>query len=161
MRRLVNEGFLRLRSNYGTLVGTWSAREISEFFALRALLESAIAGAAVCCISPAQIDSLVSLQKKIEAQGAALNPESLTRTAALNRDFHLAIVGASGHPRLVIMLTNTIEAPVVQQTFRRYNAQQLQRSFHHHREPAGGVRAPYQTGCEGSFWMAVIVLLVV
>ena len=32
------------------------------------------------------------------------------------------------------MLTNAIEAPVVQQTFGRYTEGQLQRSFHHHRE---------------------------
>jgi tripartite-type tricarboxylate transporter receptor subunit TctC len=39
------------------------------------------------------------------------------------------------------MLTNAIEAPVVQQTFRRYSEEQLQRSFHHHREMIDAFRA--------------------
>ncbi|MDP2007701.1 MAG: GntR family transcriptional regulator [Rubrivivax sp.] len=141
MRRLVSEGFLQFRPNYGTFVGTWSAKEISELFDLRALLESEIAGAAARCISAGQIDSLTTLQDQIEAQGPALDRDNLARIAALNRDFHLVIAEASAHPRMVSMLTNAIEAPVVQQTFRRYSALQLQRSFHHHRELIDAFRA--------------------
>jgi DNA-binding FadR family transcriptional regulator len=41
---------------------------------------------------------------------------------------------ASHNERLVAMLASAMEMPIVQQTFRRYRPQQLQRSFGHHRE---------------------------
>jgi DNA-binding GntR family transcriptional regulator len=134
MRRLVGDGFLQFQPNYGTFVGTWSAREIGELFDLRALLESEIAGAAALHIRAVQIERLDSLQARIEERGADLDRDNIARIAVLNRDFHLVIAQASDSPRMVAMLTNAIEAPVVQQTFGRYTEGQLQRSFHHHRE---------------------------
>ncbi len=134
MRRLVGDGFLKFKPNVGTFVETWSAKEIGELFDLRGLLESEIAGKAAARITAAQIDRLTSLQDQIEANGPDLGHDNLARIAILNRDFHQLIAQASDSERLVSMLTNAIEAPVVQQTFRRYSQAQLQRSFHHHRE---------------------------
>lgn len=134
MRRLVGDGFLQFRPNYGTFVGSWSAKQIDEIFNLRALLESEIAGVAAGRISAAQIERLTTLQAQIEERGADLERDNLARIATLNRDFHLVIAEASDSVRMVGVLTNAIEAPVVQQTFRRYGEAQLQRSFHHHRE---------------------------
>lgn len=141
MRRLVGDGFLQFQPNYGTFVGTWTAKEIGELFDLRALLESEIAGAAARGISEVQIEQLATLQAQIEERGADLDRNNLARIAALNRDFHLVIAEASDSARMVNMLTNAIEAPVVQQTFRRYSEAQLQRSFHHHRELIDAFRA--------------------
>jgi DNA-binding GntR family transcriptional regulator len=134
MRRLVGDGFLVFRPNYGTFVETWSTQEIGELFDLRSLLESEIAGTAASRISAEQIERLGHLQDQIEQQGPDLGRDNLARIALLNRDFHQLIAQASNSARLVSMLTNAIEAPVVQQTFRRYSLTQLQRSFHHHRE---------------------------
>jgi DNA-binding GntR family transcriptional regulator len=141
MRRLVGDGFLQFRPNYGTFVGTWSAQQIGELFDLRVLLESEIAGAAARRIAAPQIERLGLLQAQIEERGADLGRDNLARIAALNRDFHLVIAEASDSARMVSMLTNAIEAPVVQQTFRRYSEVQLQRSFHHHRELIDAFRA--------------------
>lgn len=141
MRRLVGDGFLQFQPNYGTFVGTWTAKEIGDLFELRALLESEIAGAAARRISAAQLQRLTTLQAQIEEGGADLDRNNLARIATLNRDFHLVIAEASDSPRMVSMLTNAIEAPVVQQTFRRYSEGQLQRSFHHHRELIDAFRA--------------------
>jgi DNA-binding GntR family transcriptional regulator len=141
MRRLVGDGFLQFRPNYGTFVGTWSAQQIGELFDLRVLLESEIAGAAARRIAAPQIERLGLLQAQIEERGADLGRDNLARIAALNRDFHLVIAEASDSARMVSMLTNAIEAPVVQQTFRRYSEVQLQRSFHHHREQIDAFRA--------------------
>jgi DNA-binding GntR family transcriptional regulator len=134
MRRLVGDGFLRFQRNYGTFVGTYTAKEIGELFDVRALLESEVAGAAARGISAMQLERLTILQAQIEERGVDLDRNNLARIAALNRDFHLVIAQASESPRMVNMLTNAIQAPVVQQTFRRYSEGQLQRSFHHHRE---------------------------
>lgn len=134
LRRLVGDGFLKFRPNYGTFVETWSAKEIGELFDLRSLLESEIAGTAASRISAKQIERLLNLQDQIEERGPDLSRDNLARIATLNRDFHQVIAQASDSERLVSMLTNAIEAPVVQQTFRHYSPAQLQRSFHHHRE---------------------------
>lgn len=134
MRRLVGDGFLKFRPNHGTFVQTWSTKDIEELFDLRGLLESEIAGTAAGRMAASQIESLAGLQDRIEERGADLGHENLSRIAMLNRDFHQLIAQASESARLVGMLTNAIEAPVVQQTFRRYSQAQLQRSFHHHRE---------------------------
>lgn len=141
MRRLVGDGFLRFQRNYGTFVGTYTAKEIGELFEVRALLESEVAGAAARGISAVQLERLTILQAQIEERGADLGRNNLARIATLNRDFHLVIAQASDSPRMVNMLTNAIEAPVVQQTFGRYSEGQLQRSFHHHRELIDAFRA--------------------
>jgi DNA-binding GntR family transcriptional regulator len=134
MRRLVGDGILRFQPNHGTFVGSYSAKEIGELFELRALLESEVAGAAARSISADQIERLKALQDRIEEQGADIGRANIERIGGLNREFHRIIAQASDSPRMVGMLTNAIEAPVVQQTFARYTAAQLQRSFHHHRE---------------------------
>ena len=141
MRRLVGDGFLRFQRNYGTFVGTWTAKEIGDLFDLRALLESEIAGAAAGRVSALQLQRLTTLQAQIEERGTDLDEGNLARIATLNRAFHGVIAEASDSPRMVGMLTNAIEAPVVQQTFRRYSEGQLQRSFHHHRELIDAFRA--------------------
>lgn len=134
MRRLVGDGILRFQPNHGTFVGSYSAKEIGELFDVRALLESEVASAAARNISAEQIGQLKRLQDRIEERGLDLARENVERIGALNREFHSLIAQASDNPRMVGMLTNAIEAPVVQQTFGRYTAAQLQRSFHHHRE---------------------------
>lgn len=134
MRRLVGDGILRFQPNYGTFVGSYTAKEIGELFDLRALLESEVAGAAARSISDDQIERLKAMQDSIEERGIDLGRENIERIAAHNREFHRIIAQASDSPRMVKMLTDAIEAPVVQQTFSRYTAAQLQRSFHHHRE---------------------------
>ena len=135
MRRLVGDGFLRFQRNYGTFVGTYTAKEIGELFDVRALLESEVAGAAARGISAMQLERLTILQAQIEEAGRRSGPRNnLARIATLNRDFRLVVAQASDSPRMVNMLTNAIQAPVVQQTFGRYSEGQLQRSFHHHRE---------------------------
>lgn len=134
MRRLVGDGILRFQPNLGTFVGSYSAKEIGELFDVRALLESEVACAAARHITTEQLAHLRELQDRIEERGLDLARENIDRIATLNREFHRFIAEASDSPRMVTLLTNAIEAPVVQQTFGRYSAAQLQRSFHHHRE---------------------------
>ena len=141
MRRLVGDGFLEFRRNVGTFVSRWSQGDIGDLFDLRALLESEIAAAAAAAISAGQCQMLVELQDQIESRGARMDRANLDRIGKLNRQFHGIIAQASGRPRLVKMLTDAIEAPVVQQTFRRYTEGQLRRSFHHHREMIDALRA--------------------
>lgn len=141
LRRLVSDGFLRFQRNYGTFVGTFTAKDVGELFETRAVLESQVAAAAARHITAAQVEQLAALQDQIEAHGLDLGRQNIARISGLNREFHGLIAQASDSPRMVGMLSNSIEAPVVQQTFSRYSAPQLQRSFQHHRELVDAFRA--------------------
>ena len=73
--------------------------------------------------------------------GTDTDAGNTARIGPLNREFHGVIALASQNGRLISMLSNAIEVPIVQQTFRRYNAMQLARSFGHHRELIEAFRA--------------------
>jgi DNA-binding GntR family transcriptional regulator len=141
MRRLVADGLLQFRPNYGTFVGTWTARDVQQLFDLRTMLESEVAAAAAPVIADAVIDQLEVVQEQIEAQSDDIRGLNLERIDPLNRQFHRLIAEAANNPRLVAMLTNAIEAPIVRQTLRRYTQPQLRRSFTHHRELIDAFRA--------------------
>lgn len=141
LRRLVAEGLLEFKPNVGTFVRTWTIKEIGELFDLRVLLESEVAAAAAENIAADEIDHLSALQDRVESNGVDLAIGNLGRISELNREFHRIIAQASNNPRLVSMLANAIEQPIVQQTFRRYSTTGLQRSFFQHRELVDAFRA--------------------
>jgi DNA-binding GntR family transcriptional regulator len=129
------------KPNSGTVVRQWTPDQVHEIFELRVLLESEIAAHGARRISGAEIDELLRLQDDIETGGTDVSSENTARVGRLNREFHRVIAQASRHERLVSMLANAIEVPIVQQTFRRYTARQLARSFGHHRELIDAFRA--------------------
>jgi DNA-binding GntR family transcriptional regulator len=134
LRRLVADGFVVFKPNSGSFVRTWSAAEIDGIFHVRAVLESEVAALAAAHVTPDQISSLRALQADMEAITARPAPLDFSELSARNRDFHRIIAEASRNDRLVQMLANTIELPIVQGTYRRYTPAQLARSHHHHRE---------------------------
>jgi len=134
LRKLVAEGFLRFKPNVGTFVATWTKAEIVELFDVRVMIESAVAAAAAERISDEQVALLARLQDQIESRGADMSEENLARIWSINRQFHQTIAEASQSARLVSMLGNAIEQPVVQKTFNLYSVDELHRSFLHHRE---------------------------
>lgn len=141
MRQLVADGFAVFKPNSGTVVRQWTKPQMSEIFDLRILIESEIAGLAARRISLQETDELTKLQHEIESGGADIGMENTVRIGPLNREFHRVIAQASQNERLVGMLANAIEIPIVQQTFRRYSSAQLARSFGHHRELIDAMRA--------------------
>lgn len=134
MRQLVADGFALLKPNSGTVVRQWSSQEVRQLFDARVLIESEIAGHAAVHITPAEIADLLELQAQIESGGTDVSAANTLRIGPLNRDFHRILARASRHERLVAMLANTIDIPIVQKTFRRYSQERLARSFSHHRE---------------------------
>lgn len=134
MRQLVADGFARFKPNSGTVVREWTAAEMHQIFELRLIIESEITGHAAERITAAQVVELVRIQDELEANGADVSRGNTLRIGRLNREFHRIIAEASHNERLVATLASAIEAPIVQQTFRRYTVPQLARSFAHHRE---------------------------
>lgn len=134
MRQLVADGFVRFKPNSGTLVREWTSEEVAQVFELRVLIESEVASYAATRVTPEELAELKRLQNEIEAHGPDTGAENTARVGRLNREFHRVLASASRNERLVAMLASAIEIPIVQQTFRRYSAKQLARSFGHHRE---------------------------
>ena len=134
LRQLVADGFALFKPNSGTVVRQWSAQQMREIFDLRVLVESEIASHAAQRFDDGGMAELLRLQDQIEAQGADTSAANTARIGRLNRNFHRQIALASQNERLVTMLASAIEMPIVQQTFNRYSARQLARSFGHHRE---------------------------
>jgi DNA-binding GntR family transcriptional regulator len=134
LRVLAADGFLVFTPNSGTVVREWVPDQVRELFDLRSLIESEIAGLAAQKISAKDIDTLKALQDNIELEGALATTENANRISPINREFHQVVAQAGRNERLVLMLANAIEIPIVQQTFRRYSEKELRRSFSHHRE---------------------------
>jgi DNA-binding GntR family transcriptional regulator len=141
MRQLVADGFATFKPNSGTVVRQWTRAQMQEIFDLRVLIESEIAALAAQRITLADVEQLVKLQDDIEVRGDDISAENTLRISPLNREFHRIVAAASQNERLVAMLANAIEVPIVQQTFRHYTAAQLARSFGHHREIIDALRA--------------------
>jgi DNA-binding GntR family transcriptional regulator len=140
MRRLVEEGLLVLRPNYGTFVREWTASELRQLFDVRLLLESEVAALAAQRIDAAGVERLVALQDDIEARGTDLSEDNLARISSLNFQFHGVLAGACGNTRLVESLRKSLEAQVVHQTYHRFTKAHLKRTFGHHRELIDAMR---------------------
>jgi DNA-binding GntR family transcriptional regulator len=134
LRLLAADGFLIFTPNSGTVVREWVPEQVRELFDLRSLIESDIARLASQKISAKEIDTLKALQDLIESQGTLATNGNANRISPINREFHQVIAQAARNERLILMLSSTIEIPIVQQTFRRYSEKELRRSFSHHRE---------------------------
>ena len=90
--------------------------------------------AATARISRTQIGEMRAIQDRIESSSLASGGIDLADVGPLNREFHQIFAQASQQRRLVATLRNSIEATIVQHTYRRYSRAQLLRSFMHHRE---------------------------
>lgn len=141
MRLLAADGFLVFKPNSGSFVRSWTVEEIAGIFHLRSVLESEMAALAAAHVRAADIARLRRLQTEMESITAAPQPLDFAALSARNREFHRVIAEAAQNERLVQMLANTIELPIVQRTYRRYTPTQLERSNHHHRELCDALEA--------------------
>ena len=75
--------------------------------------------------------------EKVIAKGGASMAEQLQE---INRQFHRALLDASGSPRLRAMLEGLIDMPVVIRSYFISTPQDLAQSLHHHQDLAAAVR---------------------
>lgn len=141
MRRLAAEGLLRFIPNHGAYVTSWSDDDAEDIFELRAMLEGY--GARLCARKASQEDiaelqSLADGQYREAAERAA---GFLERVADLNTRFHRKLQDIADSERLKATLADLSNAPLVLQTFRDYEHQELIRSANHHLEMVEAIRA--------------------
>lgn len=133
LRRLETEHFVRRTDSQRTFVTDWSMDEIEEAFALRGMLEGHAAARASCRIALEDIERLASHNQSIRI-AAESQPINSTIFLEHNREFHAIILQAAGSDRLTALLGTIIEQPIVLRTARRYDRDQVLRSFAEHEE---------------------------
>lgn len=100
LRLLQNEGLIKHETNKGTFVSTLSKQDAYEIYTLRALLESEAAQLAVSELTKADFDKL---EKLLNQFSEAMKEEDLEQQAQYDIEFHMTIVEASKHQRLINM----------------------------------------------------------
>lgn len=124
-RRLASEGLIHSRLNRGYVVSGLTAREMTEVFELRSVLEGLAARLAAPHVEAARIEELVVA---MDASGQARNDDWVARHRAL----HEYICGLSGRPKLTrqIGALHTQIEPYMRVWFSRQDAPLESRSDH-------------------------------
>ncbi len=144
MRMLQSEGLVLMEANKGTTVRPLSIGEIADLYELRARLEGMAAELAATRATSDQLDRLDLAEKEFSAAVAAHvdgNLETMRRVFRGNDQFHLTILEASKHERLVQNLIRTVDHTLVFQAFRHYRASEFERSVSFHRLVFEAIRA--------------------
>ncbi len=141
LRRLEAEGLLRFIPHKGAFVSSWSDQDAEDIFELRAMLEAYGARLAARKISNSELKELRQLAELQVFEANHLKPGFLERIADLNNRFHEVLQVAASSERLRSTLSILASAPLVFQTFRDYENEDLNRSAHHHLEIVEAIEA--------------------
>ena len=141
LNKLAAEGFLALQPNHGARVIEWSERDLVEIIELRSVLESHGAGIAAERMGSDDLDRLDTLCREMEAAAARGSDSDMESLTALNSEFHMTIISASGNARLKDTIGSLAHPLLVQRRFSGFSQIGLQRSMNHHRELTTALRA--------------------
>jgi DNA-binding GntR family transcriptional regulator len=134
LRRLLADGLVETRRNYGTFVTDLTPAELLEVFEIRALLEGYAARKAAEQITDEEVAELERLADAMEAI-AGSDDERMDSFSRLNREFHLVIARASRSRRLEKMLAQMFEIPLEPlKQYRLHRLININRSNRQHRE---------------------------
>lgn len=141
LRRLEAEGLLRFVPHQGAFVTSWSEQDTEDIFELRAMLESYGARLAASKATAEDASQLRRLAEEQCREAAERSPGCLERIADLNGQFHQRLQRTAASARLKATLATLSSAPLVLQTFRDYDGDDLNRSAHHHMEIVEAIEA--------------------
>jgi DNA-binding GntR family transcriptional regulator len=134
LRRLEAEGLLSFAPNQGAVVTSWSDQDAEDIFELRAMLEGYGARLAAGKATREDVSQLRRLAEKQVQEAAERSQGYLERIADVNSQFHRRLLETAASARLQATLSTISSAPLVMQTFRDYDSDDLTRSAHHHLE---------------------------
>lgn len=141
LRRLEAEGLLRFVPHQGAFVASWTDQDAEDIFELRAMLESYTARLAANKATAEDVGHLRQLAENQYREAAERSPGYLERIADLNSRFHRRLEKTAASTRLQATLATLSSAPLVLQTFRDYDGDDLNRSAHHHMEIVDAIEA--------------------
>jgi DNA-binding GntR family transcriptional regulator len=87
---------------------------------------------------------IAQLRESNEQMASAIKARDSRATERIqeaNRNFHRALLGASGSPRLRSMLETMIDMPIIVRSFYIYTRAELDQSLHHHQDLTIAVEA--------------------
>lgn len=140
LRRLVEDGLATDSAGHGIRVVEWSDWDVEETFQLRMLLEPYAAFLAAQRGGVALVERLQT-SNKLMLEGISLAHGGIEQVQSANRDFHHALLDASGSPRLRTMLETMIDMPIIKRSFYIYTPQELEQSLHHHQDLTLAIKA--------------------
>jgi len=141
LRRLEAEGLLRFVPHQGAFVTRWSEQDAEDIFEIRAMLEGYGARLAAAKATTEEARQLRSLAEAQSKEAVERSPGYLERIADLNSQFHRRLQQVAASARLQATLATISSAPLVLQTFRDYDGDDLSRSAHHHLEIVEAIEA--------------------
>jgi DNA-binding GntR family transcriptional regulator len=141
LRRLGSEGLLSTLPNKGARVRTWTTSELSDISDLRALLEGHAARQAATRVTGADIAAMADLVTRMEAAAADGTAADIDLITELNREFHGAVIEASGNALLPGLMHSLLHVPVISRTYRHYSPARMQQSMRQHRDLVDALRA--------------------
>ncbi len=141
LRLLEAEGLLRFVPHQGAFVTRWSEQDAEDIFELRAMLEGHAARLAAGKATVEDVQQLRQLAEDQCVEAAERSPGYLERIADLNGQFHRHLQQVAASTRLQVTLATLSSAPLVLQTFRNYDGDDLNRSAHHHMEMVEAIEA--------------------
>ena len=136
LRMLEAEGLVVSERNRGAMVRPLSPTEVVDLYGLRIRLESYAVEVATERATEAELGELVAAADAFGVVLRAVDVDSEEGVRALhdaNRRVHDGILIAARHHRLAVMLSRTVDTPLVFQAFRTLSATEIERSdtFHH------------------------------
>lgn len=134
------EGLVKSIPKKGTIVRTFSRKEIKDIYDLRIVLEGYAARQATEYITEQELHHMRVLYEEMESciRRPWHSPEERAKRVryltSKNNEFHGLITKASRNSRLKAVLTQIVELPLIFRAFFWYSQEQLVRSNHHHLE---------------------------
>ncbi|WP_245821230.1 GntR family transcriptional regulator [Geodermatophilus pulveris] len=141
LSRLAAEGLVEITPNRGARVATWTLAELEGVFELRSVLEPQLTAYAVPNATPADVEELDDLARRMVDTGCPGPRQDLDALVPLNRAFHDRLVALAAHPTLATALAAAIHPPIVRRNFLTYDEASLRRSLGHHGEIVAAFRA--------------------
>ena len=162
LRRLASEGLIVTERNRGARVRALDVEGIADLYEVRSRLEAYAAELAAVRADDAAIAGLLHAAERFADVARAIRTdesgraddrghrrvEAVRRLEDANSDFHLRIVEASQHERILALIVGCVDTPLVFQALRRFRDDEVERSALFHRLIAEAIagREPERAG---------------
>ena len=130
--KLAGDGFIEMVPHAGAVIRRRTIREVSEVYAVRALLESSGAGLAATLRDDADIGALAAICDEMEARAGEENAVEIL--SDLNKRLHHRILDISGNQTLHDTADRLMDIGFLIHTYTKFQPRDLGRSFADHRD---------------------------
>ncbi len=131
LKRLVEDGLASADKTQGVCASEWTEFDIDETFQLRMLMEPYAASLAALRGGE---ELSFQLHASNRSMRIAIEANDIEAIQTANKEFHNALIEASGSPRLRGILKTMIDMPIIVRSFHLSSKTEHWQSLHHHEE---------------------------